>query len=197
MLNRDRAIVTPFLDPGEHLLAAAPVTLAPGIPHPPAALLTARTPGELEQRLDRPLRLLRRAYGALNPVGAAVGAVEDRVIDAVPDAVWHGAGMAGGWPSEAGRFVARMHDEGAHGTGTLAVTDRRILVTVDRSRLWQLLGEEHTVHWQLPRPVVTVHRNPTGVLQRGRVDLHFADRSWVAVTTPLPAAADELARAAA
>ncbi|GAA4995114.1 hypothetical protein [Kitasatospora paranensis] len=197
MLNRDRDIVTPFLDPGEQLRAAAPVTLAPGIPHPPAELLTARTPGALEQRLDRPFRLLRRAYGVVDPVGAAVGAVEDRVIDAVPDAVWHGEGMAGGWPSDAGRFVARMHDEGAHGTGTLAVTDRRVLVTVDRSRLWQLLGEQHALHWQLPRHAVALHRNPTGVLQRGRVDLRFADRSWAAVTTPLPAAADELARAAA
>ncbi|MFD9125430.1 hypothetical protein [Kitasatospora sp. NPDC059571] len=196
MLNRDRDIATPHLEPGEHLLAAAPADLAPGIPHPPAHLLTPRRPGGLEQRLGRPLTALRRAYAAVNPVSAAVGAVEDRLADAVPDTLWHGEGMAGGWQSAAGRFVLRMHDEGAHGSGTLAVTDRRLLLVVDRASAWQLLTERHELHWAAPRHTVTLHRNATGVLQRGRIDLHFADGSWAAVTTPRPAAADELAAAA-
>ncbi|PBC71826.1 hypothetical protein BX265_6439 [Streptomyces sp. TLI_235] len=195
MLNRDRDIVTPFLQPGEQLLAAASVSLAPGIPPTPAELQVQRQPSELEQKLGKPFNVLRRAYAAVNPVGAAVGAVEDRMMDAVPDSVWHGQGMAGGWHSEAGRFVRRMRDDSASSVSTFAVTDRRHLVVVDRSKLWQL-KEQYALHWEAPRQAAALHRNPTGVLQRGRVDLHFADRSWAAVTTPLPATADELAAAA-
>ncbi|WP_030262370.1 hypothetical protein [Streptomyces sp. NRRL B-24484] len=194
MLNRDRDIVTPFLQPGEHLLGAASISLAPGIPHPPADLMPQRQPSELEQKLGRRFNVLRRAYAAVNPVSAAVGAVGDRMADAVPDSVWHGEGMAGGWHSAAGLFVRRMH-EGAAATGTFAVTDRRHLVVVDGSRPWQL-KEQYALHWEAPRQAVTLHRNPAGVLQRGRIDLHFADRSWAGITTPMPATADELAAAA-
>ncbi|MEW1910782.1 hypothetical protein AB0442_20410 [Kitasatospora sp. NPDC085895] len=194
MLNRDRDIVTPFLQPGEQLLGAASVDLAPGIPHPPAGLLPPRRPSELEQKLGKPFNVLRRAYAVVNPVSAAVGAVEDRAVDAVPDSVWHGEGMGGGWHGEAGRFVLRMREEN-NGGGTFAVTDRRHLVVVDNSKLWQL-KEQYALHWEAPRQAVALHRNPTGVLQRGRIDLHFADRSWAGITTPMPSTADELAAAA-
>ncbi|MEV6210812.1 hypothetical protein [Kitasatospora sp. NPDC051914] len=196
MLNRDRDIVTPFLHPGEQLLAAASTSLAPGIPYPPAGLLPPRQPSELEQKLGKPFNVLRRAYAAVNPVSAAVGAVEDRMMDAVPDSVWHGEGMAGGWHSEAGLFVRRMRDDSASSVSTFGVTDRRYLVVVDRSKLWQL-KEQYALHWEAPRHAVALHRNPTGILQRGRIDLWFADRSWAGVTTPLPSTADEVAAAAA
>ncbi|MCU7825415.1 hypothetical protein [Kitasatospora sp. DSM 101779] len=195
MLNRDRDIVTPFLQRGEQLLGAASISLAPGIPYPPPELMPRRQPSELEQKLGKKFNVLRRAYAVVNPVGAAVGAVEDRMMGAVPDSVWHGEGMAGGWHSAAGVFVRRMRD-GTSSLGTFAVTDRRHLVVVDDSKLWQL-KEQYALHWEAPRQAVALHRNPTGVLQRGRIDLHFADRSWAGITTPMPSTADELAAAAA
>ncbi|MFJ5231789.1 hypothetical protein ACIQBJ_18070 [Kitasatospora sp. NPDC088391] len=195
MLDRDRQFATPFLAPGEQLRAAAPVSLAPGVPRPPEELLTPRRPGELEQRLARPFGLLRRAYAVVNPASAAVGAVEDRLMDAVPDSVWHGRGMDGGWPSTAGRLVVRLHEDGADGSALLALTDRRLLLIADRAKLWQFT-EQHALQAELPRHEITAaRRNAKGVTQRGRVDLHFRDGSWLGLTTPLPSAADELAAA--
>ncbi|MGW4809438.1 hypothetical protein [Kitasatospora sp. NPDC004272] len=195
MLDRDRQFAAPFLAAGEQLRAAAPVSLAPGIPRPPEELLTPRRPGELEQRLAKPFGLLRRAYAVVNPASAAVGAVEDRMLNAVPESVWHGTGMDGGWHSTAGRLVVRLHEDGAHGSALLALTDRRLLLLADRAKPWQLT-EQHALQLELPRPEVTAaRRNAKGVTQRGRVDLHFRDGSWVALTTPLPSAADELAAA--
>ncbi|MFF0295800.1 hypothetical protein ACFYS8_27530 [Kitasatospora sp. NPDC004615] len=195
MLDRDRQFATPFLAAGEELLAAAPVSLAPGIPRPPEALLTPRQPGELEQKLAKPFTLLRRAYAVVNPVSAGVGAVEDRMMDAVPDSVWHGKGMAGDWHTTAGRLVVRLHEDGANGSALLVLTGRRLLLLADRAKLWQLT-EQHALQFELPRDEIAgAQRNAKGVTQRGRLDVHFRDGSWVGVTTPLPSAADELAAA--
>jgi len=195
MLNRDREIVTPLLQPGELLAEAANVSLAPGIPHPPQELLTPRRPSALEQKVAGPFNTLRKAYAVLNPVSSAVGAVEDRLMNAVPDSVVHGQGMGGSWQSAAGRFVVRMHDQGAGASGLFAVTDRRVLMVVDRAKLWQL-SESNAVHWEASRAeLAEVRRNAKGVLQRGRLDLVFADGSWAGIVTGLPANADPLAAA--
>ncbi|MFJ8042672.1 hypothetical protein ACIRBX_19495 [Kitasatospora sp. NPDC096147] len=196
MLNAQRDAVTTSLEPGERLLEAAAVTLAPGIPHPPAELLAPRRVSPVEEGLGRSFGLLRRAYAVVNPVSAAVGAIENRVVAAEPERVLHGAGIGGGWQSAAGRLVIRLHEGGAKGGGLLAVTDRRLLVVVDRAALWQLFTEEYALHWAVPRAEVReVRRHATGVLQRGRIDLHFADGSWVAVTADLPRAADPVVAA--
>ncbi|QKW19093.1 hypothetical protein HUT16_08490 [Kitasatospora sp. NA04385] len=195
MLDRDRQRAAPFLLPGELLRAAAPVSLAPGVPHPPLELLPPRRPGELERKLARPVGVLRRVYAALNPVSAAAGAVGDRMADAVPDAAWHGRGMNGGWTSAAGWFVARWHEDGAKGDCLLALTDRRLLLLADRAKPWQL-DPAYAPHLELPRhEIAGLRRNPRGVLQRGRIDLHFPDGSWAGLTTPLPSTADEIAAA--
>ncbi|GLW70619.1 hypothetical protein Kpho02_29180 [Kitasatospora phosalacinea] len=195
MLDRDRQAATPFLAPGERLRAAATVSLAPGIPHPPAELLPPRQPAEWERKLARPIGLLRRARALVDPVASATGAVGDRIADAVPDAAWHGRGMDGGWTSAAGRFVLRWYEDGAKGDCLLALTDRRLLLLADRAKPWQL-DPVYAPHHELPRhETAALRRNPKGVLQRGRVDLHFPDGSWAALTTPLPSTADELAAA--
>ncbi|MER5864734.1 hypothetical protein [Kitasatospora sp. NPDC002040] len=196
MLQAVREAVEPLLEPGERLAEAAKVTLVPGIPRPPEELLAPRRPNALEQRLTKPFGVLRRAYTVVNPVSAAVGGVEDRMMDAVPDHLVHGTGMDGGWASAAGRFVVRMYEEGGATTGLLAVTDRRVLMVVDQAALWQLFSEKHAVHWAAPRgEVVQFRRNATGVLQRGRIDLVFRDGSWAGVTADLPRNADPLVAA--
>ncbi|AUG76550.1 hypothetical protein CFP65_1667 [Kitasatospora sp. MMS16-BH015] len=195
MLERDRAIVEPLLEPGELLVEAAPVDLAPGVPQPPAELLTPRRPSALEQRIAAPFGVLRKAYAVFNPVGAAVGAVEDRLQDAVPDSLVHGQGLAGGWAGSAGQLVVGMHEAGARSGGLLALTDRRLVLLADRAKLWQLTPE-HVVHWSAPyHRLAALRRHPKGVLQRGRLDLHFPDGSWLGLVTPRPAAAEELAAA--
>ncbi|WP_457028197.1 hypothetical protein [Kitasatospora sp. P5_F3] len=196
MLNADREIVQPLLAPGETLIEAAKVSLAPGIARPPEALLTPRQASQLEQKLAKPFNVLRRAYAVVNPVSAAVGAVEDRVASAAPERALHGTGMGGDWASAAGRFVIRMHEDGAYASGLLTVTDRRVLMVVDRSALWQLLTEQHAVQWAVPRgELAEFRRNAKGVLQRGRIDLVFRDGSWAGVTTDLPRNADPLVAA--
>ncbi|GAA3018893.1 hypothetical protein GCM10020229_32640 [Kitasatospora albolonga] len=196
MLESVRVVVQPLLEPGEKLIEAARVTLVPGIPRPPEQYLTPARPSAVEERLAKPFGLLRRAYTAVNPLSSAVGAVEDRMVGAVPDSVFHGTGMGGGWESAAGRFVIRLHTEGGHTSGLFAVTDRRVAVAVDRSALWQLFSEEYALHWAVPRHEVReLRRNATGVLQRGRIDLLFADGSWAGVTADLPRNADPLVAA--
>ncbi|WP_441246701.1 hypothetical protein [Kitasatospora sp. McL0602] len=195
MLNRDRQIVEPLLQPGETLVAAAEVSLAPGTPYPPQELLTPRRPSALEQRIAGPFGVLRKAYAVLNPVQAAVVAVEDRLADAVPASVVHGKGMGGGWRSVAGQFVVRMQDQGANAAGLFAVTERRAMMVVDRSKLWQP-GTDHVVHWEEPHAALAeLRRHPKGLIQRGRLDLVFTDGSWAGIVTSVPGNADPLATA--
>lgn len=196
MLDTDRQVLEPLLEPGELLVEAATVSLAPGIPRPPEELLTPRRPSGLEQKLTRPFGALRRAYAVVNPVSSAVGAVEDRMMNAVPGRLVHGTGMDGSWTSAAGRFVVRMYEDGAYASGLLTVTDRRVLMVVDRSALWQLFTEQHAVHWAVPRgELAEFRRNAKGVIQRGRIDLVFRDGSWAGVTADLPRNADPLVAA--
>ncbi|MER5640674.1 hypothetical protein ABT095_27465 [Kitasatospora sp. NPDC002227] len=196
MLQQERKVIEPLLDPGERLAEAASVSLAPGITRPPEELLTPRRPSRLEERIGSSFGVLRKAYAVLNPLQSAVGALEDRVQDVTSGSVVHGKGMDGGWSSAAGRFVVRMYDQGAYAHGLFAVTDRRVLMVVDRAKIWQLGTEDHTLHWSQPYAALAgLRRHPKGVIQRGRLDLVFADGSWAGVVTGLPRNAEPLAAA--
>lgn len=193
-MNEDgREQAEAFLHPGERLIAWCSCELGPGVPTPPESLLPPPEPSELQRRIEGrlpgPLKQLAKAR-VLDPrrsrPAAAANAI-DRLPDAVDDLgsrLMHGTNMEGGWQSAAGRFV--ISRAGARGsvTGVLAVTDRRWYALSDVSQLWQMTPVMKQ-YWETPRSAVSALRaRPTGVLQKGRVDIEFTDGSWVAVVAP-------------
>ncbi|MFJ8017036.1 hypothetical protein [Streptomyces sp. NPDC096339] len=203
-----RERVRPFMDMGEQLIAVCSYELGPGVPTPPESLLAPPQPSELhrriEEKLPRPLRKLTRSR-LLDPLrsrpAAAANAV-DRLPDAVDDLgtrLMHGKNMEGGWQSFAGHFVISLANARGSATGgLLAVTDRSWLALADVTPLWQSTPVVRQA-WQAPRQAVaTVRANPTGVLQKRRMDLEFTDGSWVALlasaSTDASAFAAEAAR---
>ncbi|MFD7560747.1 MULTISPECIES: hypothetical protein [unclassified Streptomyces] len=192
---------------GEQLIAVCSYELGPGVPTPPEALLAPPQPSELhrriEEKLPQPLRRLTRSR-LLDPLrsrpAAAANAV-DRLPDAVDDLgtrMMHGKSMEGGWESAAGHFViSRANARGSATGGLLAVTDRRWFALADVSPLWQLTPVMQQV-WEAPRQAVAALRvNPTGVLQKGRMDMEFTDGSWVALLASPAAQASAFAADAA
>ncbi|MFB6811421.1 hypothetical protein [Streptomyces sp. NPDC056387] len=194
-----------FLHPGERLIAACSYELGPGVPHPPEALLAPPEPSalarELTARAPRPLRQLLRAGGVLDPRQSGPAAVAD-AIDRAPDAVdrlgarlMHGKSMEGDWRSTAGRFLISRASARGSVTGVLAVTDRRWFGLTDVSPLWRTTPALKQ-YWEAPRQAVAaVRANPTGVLQKGRMDIAFADGSWLAVLATHPPHATAFATA--
>ncbi|WP_328764379.1 MULTISPECIES: hypothetical protein [unclassified Streptomyces] len=207
MNQERRAQAEEFLHPGERLIAACSYELGPGVPHPPEALLAPAEPSALARQVaakaPRPLRQLLAAGGVLDPRRSKPAAVAD-AIDRAPDAVeqlgsrlMHGKSMEGDWRSAAGRFLIGRASARGSVTGVLAVTDRRWFGLTDVSPLWRMTPVLKQ-YWEAPRPAVTaVRANPTGVLQKGRMDIVFADGSWVAVLASLPTHAAPFAAAAA
>jgi hypothetical protein len=63
-----------------------------------------------------------------------------------------------------------------------AVTDRRLLLLTDKSR--GAGGTEYKILFELPRPTVaSAARRGKLLFQRGRVEVHFTDRSMIAWST--------------
>ncbi|GAA0317408.1 hypothetical protein GCM10010302_65600 [Streptomyces polychromogenes] len=206
-MNQDRREqVRPFLRAGEHVVAVCAYELGPGVPTPPDELVPPADPSALHRRIEaklpRPLAQLVRTR-VIDPRRSrpAAGAA---AVDGLPDAVdrlgtrlMHGKSMEGGWQSAAGHFL--ISRAGARGsvTGVLAVTDRRWFGLTDVSHLWQS-APVMKEYWEAPRQAVAaVRARPTGVLQRGRMDLEFTDGSWVALLASVPAQAVSFAEAAA
>ncbi|MFB6615018.1 hypothetical protein ACFCV9_12510 [Streptomyces sp. NPDC056367] len=179
---------------GEQLIAVCSYELGPGVPTVPEALLAPPQPSELQRRIEeklpRPLRRLAQSR-VLDPrrsrPAAAANAV-DRLPDAVDDIgtrLMHGKNMEGGWQSFAGHFViSHANARGSATGGLLAVTDRSWLALADVSPLWQSTPVMRQA-WQAPRQAVAaVRANPTGALQKRRMDIEFTDGSWVALLAP-------------
>ncbi|MCJ1676953.1 hypothetical protein MTF65_06255 [Streptomyces sp. APSN-46.1] len=195
-----------FLHPDERLIAACAYELGPGVPHPPEALLAPPESSELSRRIEAKLpRALRQLVKARvldprqsRPAGAA------NAIDRAPDMVddlgtrlMHGTSMEGGWQSAAGHFLVSRASVRGSVTGVLAVTDRRWFGLSDVSPLWQTTPVMKQ-YWETPRAAIGALRaNPTGLLQKGRMEIQFADGSWVAVLASVPAQAAPFAAAAA
>ncbi|MFD3556636.1 hypothetical protein [Streptomyces goshikiensis] len=180
-----------FLRPDERLIATCSYELGPGVPVPPEDLLAPPEPPDLgrriEARLPRSLRqLVTRGH--------------DRAPEPVADpgtALTHGTSMEGGWQSAAGHFLVSRANLRGSATGVLAVTDRRWFGLSDVSPLWQATPTMKQ-YWEAPRSAIAALRaNPTGVAQRGRMEIQFTDGSWVAVLATLPAQAAPFAAAAA
>ncbi|MEU8437660.1 hypothetical protein AB0F18_33140 [Streptomyces sp. NPDC029216] len=205
MTEDRREQARPFLRAGEHLVAVCAYELGPGVPTPPEDLLPPAEPSSLHRRIEaklpRPLaQLVRNQIDPRRSRTAAAAASVDRLPDAVDQVgtrLMHGKSMEGGWQSAAGHFL--ISRAGARGsvTGVLAVTDRRWFGLTDVSHLWQSTPVMKE-YWEVPRPAVAaVRARPTGVLQRGRMDLEFTDGSWVALLASVPAQAVSFAEAAA
>ncbi|MCX4524622.1 MULTISPECIES: hypothetical protein [unclassified Streptomyces] len=195
-----------FLRPDERLIAACAYELGPGVPLPPEDLLAPAEPLDLgrriEARLPRPLRqLVTRGQDSRpsRPAAAAdaAGRAPQDPVDDPGARLAHGTSMEGGWQSSAGHFLVSRANVRGSVTGVLAVTDRRWFGLSDVSPLWQTTPALKQ-YWEAPRSAITALRaNPTGVLQRGRMEIQFTDGSWVAVLATLPAHAAPFAAAAA
>ncbi|MFB7462657.1 hypothetical protein ACFCZ1_03945 [Streptomyces sp. NPDC056224] len=201
-----RERVQEFVQPGERLVTWCSFELGPGVPTPPESLLAPPEPSGLqrriEERLPGPLKQLAKAR-ALDPRRsrpAAAAAAIDRMpdaVDALGTRLMHGKSMEGGWQSAAGHFVIGRANARGSVTGVLAVTDRRWFGLSDVSQLWQMTPVMKQ-YWEAPRSAVSALRaNPTGVLQKGRMDIEFTDGSWVAVVASVPRNAAGFVAAAA
>jgi hypothetical protein len=170
----------PFLEQGEQLRCAAEFHVAPGVPEPP-------------------FWMVREVYPQLAPatkagtVMAAGGYAQDVLVGNVIGRGLHGRGMAGGWRSTAGRL--RIHV--VANAGDLVVTDRRVLVLQPRLALKGLKPTDEMVPcWETERAEITgVRPRPKGVLQRGRLDVHFRDGSWIGLVMRSPAHREPMAAA--
>lgn len=152
-----------LMDPGEALVALfTTVRAAPGTPDP-SRLRTMSTSGS-------PLRVAGR--GLLLAAGES-----ERIVGNAMGRMLHGKGVHGGGSSSAASLVRALQPHGA----PLAVTSRRVaLLHGQRSLGTAALS----VVWDLPRDQIReVRAAARGVVQRGRVEIRFADGSWLAVVT--------------
>ncbi|MEV0989722.1 hypothetical protein [Streptomyces sp. NPDC049949] len=191
-MNQDRRRqAEDFLQPDEQLIAVCACEPGPGVPNPPEELLAPPEPAALgrriEEKLPRPLQQFFKARGHDPRRDAA---------ERTPDPA-DGKGMEGGWQSAAGRFLIGRAEARGSATDVLVVTDRRWFALTDVSPLWQSTPVMQQ-YWEVPRSAITVVRaNGTGLLQKGRMSIEFADLSWVAVSALTPAEAPAFAAAAA
>ncbi|MFG2228384.1 hypothetical protein [Streptomyces sp. NPDC048644] len=195
----------PFLQPGERLIIATDHFANTALPAVPAALRTPQprpAPSALEERvrgvLGSALGAVARPLGAVsnnrlvnNPLTRAAGRAGDRVeqvtdtLDhaadrAVEKAIW-GTVMDGGWHSIAGRFLVDLTNAG--GTPRRqAMTDRRLILLVDRNTSWRNTTPQWDLGVAVPRTHIThVTAHPKAVGGRGRFDVGFTDGSWIAL----------------
>lgn len=174
----------------EEFLGAAAFNIAPGVPTAPPSRV----------------RQARPECAPSGPVRAAWQSVlyaADRVEDVVGRAVF-GKGLHGSWDSLAGQLRIHLF----HDVGHVAVTDRRLLFFHPSSELNGSGGrkrgrngggsapDEVTPCWEAPMErVVAARPRPKGVLQRGRIDLLFADGSWIGLVARPPSLRDGMATA--
>ncbi|MFI6148289.1 hypothetical protein [Streptomyces sp. NPDC051109] len=193
-MNQDRRRqAEEFLQPDEQLIAVCACEPGPGVPSPPEDLLAPPEPAALgrriEEKLPRPLQHFFRAR-------AHDERRDEQGADRRPDPA-DGKGMEGGWQSAAGRYLIGRANARGSATDVLVVTDRRWFALTDVSPVWQSTPAMK-LFWEVPRSAVTVVRaNAAGLHAKGRMDIEFADLSWVAVAALTPAEAPAFAAAAA
>ncbi|MFI9260355.1 hypothetical protein ACIGT4_22060 [Streptomyces sioyaensis] len=194
----------PFLQPGERLIVASDYWGNSALPSVPPRLRTPRTPpppSALEQRVrgvlgsvlgkvSRPLEAMGSSRVTNNPLIRAADRVSDRVENAainmehiadraVERAVW-GSVMDGGWNSMAGRFLADLTNAGGDPTRQ-ALTDRRLIVLVDRNTSWRNPAPQWDFGVAVPRTDIARMTPHSKVISKGRFDVAFADGSWSAL----------------
>lgn len=188
------------LQPGERLLAVCECGTAPGVPDLPVELRRPPQESELERRIKSRLpgamqRFLQPAEPrAVTRTERVLEGAEQVTDDALTRAA-HGKGLHGGWGSQAGQLLTTHYTAARVPASNLAVafTDRRVLVLADRSKLWQLDPVFEPL-WEAPRSAVLgVRANATGLLQRGRFEVLFADGSWIAFVASVPTHAEPFA----
>ncbi|MFJ9853071.1 hypothetical protein [Streptomyces sp. NPDC101150] len=188
-----------FLRPGEVLYGALPVTLDELAPERiPKRFRRAKPQAEAAARFTGWQRIFLPVAAVMYLAALPAGLVEEgghRTWRGIRR-LFRGRVWQGGWESAAGRFVITARtgpmDRAGHGHQRLALafTDRRLLLLSRPSEpereAAQLLGE-------LPRGQYGPRREAHPARHRDRVDLAFADGSWVALAAderaqvPLPA----------
>ncbi|MER7462809.1 hypothetical protein [Streptomyces sp. NPDC097981] len=200
-MNQDdrRRQAEEFLQPDEQLIALCVCEPGPGVPGPPERLLAPPEPAALSRRIEekfqRPLQQLFKARAHDQGRSGPAARADAEAVHGGGEP--HGKSMEGGWQSAAGHFLISRANARGSATDVLVVTDRRWFGLTDVSPLWHSTPEMKQ-YWEVPRSAITVVRaNASGMLQKGRMDIEFADLSWVAVVALSPAQAPLFAAAAA
>ncbi|MEU9111862.1 hypothetical protein AB0D04_08740 [Streptomyces sp. NPDC048483] len=113
----------------------------------------------------------------------AVFEIQETIEDAADDAVeymMYGKTMQGSWSSMAGRFLVDLKNAGDE-PRFQALTDRRLIVLVDRNKSW--LGGTPKCDFGVAVPRTNIARvtaHPKAIT-KGRFDLAFVDGSWIAL----------------
>ncbi|MGW2401330.1 hypothetical protein ACWCYY_32710 [Kitasatospora sp. NPDC001664] len=168
-----RPLFAPHLQPGEQIHAVAELTLSD---------LIRRVP-----RKYRPGAATRGAGAVLGALFEPVAVVAELLLEGifgisrVIRRITRGAGLQGGWGSQAGQFVIAVRHgyEGAasmdNNRAVVAFTDRRMLLAD------HLVGLGLKPLGELPYGRVRRVEDRTGAVA-DRVDLHFADGSLAALS---------------
>lgn len=128
----------------------------------------------------------------ISPVVITVGRLEDWM--------WRGFGIRrlfrgrvwqGGWESDAGRFIIAVRGRGESESCLLAATDRRMLI-LERPYSPEL--EEAKLRGEFARGTYGLRSEPHPARHKDRVDIAFADGSWLAVDIADRAQVPELER---
>ncbi|MFJ9415861.1 hypothetical protein ACIRPT_17025 [Streptomyces sp. NPDC101227] len=195
-----------LLQPGETLVEACDFAPNPALPAVPAELRMPARPSQWEQRVSgvfdsvasviaRPVvavshsrlannRLTRALGRAAEAVSEARENAEDALDSAAERALW-GQVIEGGWQSMAGRFRIHLAHAGDP-TGLQAITDRRLIVALNRNEDRPNSAPQWVVAVDVPRRnIARFQANPGAVAARGRFDLVFADGSWIALGSAL------------
>ncbi|MGI5259850.1 hypothetical protein [Streptomyces angustmyceticus] len=124
--------------------------------------------------------------GARRPdrdLSEAVFEMQDTIEDAASDAVermMYGKPMEGGWSSMAGRFLVDLTNAGDE-PRFQALTDRRLIVLVDRNKSWLNGTPKCDLGVAVPRTNIARVTAHSKAITKGRFDVTFVDGSWIAL----------------
>ncbi|MFF4951504.1 hypothetical protein [Streptomyces chattanoogensis] len=113
----------------------------------------------------------------------AVFEIQENIEDAAHGAVesmMYGKPMEGGWSSMAGRFLVDLKNAGDE-PRFQALTDRRLIVLVDRNKSWLDGTPKCDFGVAVPRAnIARITAHPKAAT-KGRFDVAFVDGSWIAL----------------
>ncbi|MEX2969227.1 hypothetical protein [Streptomyces sp. C184] len=113
----------------------------------------------------------------------AVFEIQDTIEDAASDAIermMYGKPMEGGWSSMAGRFLVDLTNAGDE-PRFQALTDRRLIVLVDRNKSWLNGTPKCDLGVAVPRTNIARVSAHSKAITKGRFDVTFIDGSWIAL----------------
>ncbi|WP_031481485.1 hypothetical protein [Streptomyces bicolor] len=174
-----RGLARAALPAGERLVDSHVVAIGEGVPTPPQRLRPDLFPeaGSTADRLLARAGRAGRVLDRLNPVNAAVDAIDNRGREQA---------LSGDWASAAGQLACALQPrEGCDALSLLLLGDRGLhVIHVQKSPDGHKAGPGSQYGWGVPLTRVAWIRKRNGA-KYGTHDIGFDDGSWVRVCFPI------------